>query len=319
VSASGKEYDAIDCRIISLIRQREEAGLPFEYSLEMMSVYLRHIDLLVKDDLALFVRRMLKNSSAENVAQYIREGDRALSAFMPLIKAKLVVSNAEAFIEEINGAPGRIYEGLTLGSTYGSRDFGKREAGPVPWDLLVEAFKGRTSRNTVVSDSAWFNLLCGLGNLCGREPGEALGHLRRSMESAAVGALAASLAGLAHIGLVEREPGILGPMRMVTEALACFDESRRRDFDAEVAALVSYFRGVGLSALPQAFDTRREAIADLSGVVEAGSPSRSVGRRGKGPRMRLLEKLSEKARHFLAEMKGNSRGTTRASSVTERG
>jgi DNA-binding transcriptional MerR regulator len=306
IAHRGKEYDQIDCKIISLMRQREEAGLPFDYSLEMMSMYRAHIQQIVKEDAKLFVRRMLKNTSASDAAGYVREGDKALGAFMPLIKAKLVSSNAETLVEELNAIPGRLAESLRFRSlrTFSEKDGGQPgRAGSESLLMLFVAGIGKKSKRTVPESTMYspeiMSLISGISDLVAGRAAEALLCFSQAAACKATRLLAQALSGLAHVARIPQAPGVLSPMHAITDGIACFDASRGHSSDPETALLYSYFRGVGLAIIPEIFDTHHEAAADLRAVIDSATLDAAGDEAGL---KRLYSEIRAKAAYFLAQM-----------------
>ncbi|MBI5115979.1 MerR family transcriptional regulator [Candidatus Poribacteria bacterium] len=302
----GKEYDQIDCKIISLMRQREEAGLPFDYSLEMMSMYRAHIRQIVKEDARLFVRRMLKNTSASDAARYVREGDKALAAFMPLIKAKLVSSNAETLVEELNAIPDRLEESLRFRSprTLSEMDSGqpRRVGSESRLTLLFAAIRGKNKRavpESTICSPEIMSLMNGISDLVAGRAAEALLCFSRAVTCEAILPLAQALSGLAHMARIPQAPGVLSPMHAITDGIASFDASRGHSSDPETTLLYSYLRGVGLAIIPEIFDTHHEAAADLRAVIDSANADAACRDAGL---KRLCPEIRAKAAYFLAQM-----------------
>lgn len=293
----GKEYDPVDSRILALIRQREEAGFPLDYSLEMMSIYRKHIRTLVREDARLFACRLLPDASAREVAQYIREGDRALGAFMPLIREKLARENAERIIESMDGASRPLRESLRFRLQPAEAESGNeptrpgRSSGPL-WPHVLEALSGK--RPPVSRDGGDLEaLFLGLWGLAKGRPEEAGLRLAGAGRSGRVGPLCAALEGIAHLLKAPQAPGLIAGLQVMRQALGCLKGSRRRTPDPEVSLLASYFRGVGLAVLPDLFDTRGEAARDLRRVAD------QAGRRAESP---FHRELRLKAFYFLVNL-----------------
>jgi DNA-binding transcriptional MerR regulator len=305
-TSRGKVYDPIDCRIIALVRQREEAGLPFDYSLEMMSVYRRHIESIVKDDAKLFVQRMLGNTSASDAAKYIREGDKALGAFMPLIKAKLARANAEKILAEVDSTFAKLKEAFRF--RYSSSDGARAKIhhSDSCHSLMHVAVRTLRGEKHSASPSRGAHpdilyLASGLRDLARGRMEDALIHLRRISDSERMKPLASALIGLGHLGKMPAVPGFLPGMHLITDALAHLDTPRRHMESSEVSLLTSYFKGVGLAIVPEVFDTHRRAAANLSLVMRAdGLPERcpQCGAEWK----EFASDIRLKASYFLAQL-----------------
>lgn len=299
----GKAYDPVDCQILSLIRQREEAGFPLDYSLEMMAMYRKHIQTIVREDAKLFVRRLLPDASAREVAQYIREGDRALGAFMPLIREKLARANAEKIIEFMDGTPRPLRESLRFRLVpehlrNGGEAMQAEGANGLFWAHLLRALDGKkplTDKSPLVDEDQQ-PLFLGLRNLAMGRVDEARAQCRRASRSKRVGPLAAALEGIAHLLKAPQAPGLLAGLQVLKEALGCLKNSRRRTPDQDVSLLAAYFRGVGFAVIPDLFDTHGEAARELTQVA------RTAGRPEEGLAGKACRELRLKASYFLASM-----------------
>ncbi len=301
VSVRGKQYGADDCRVISLVRQREEAGLPFEYSLEMMSIYRKHIQNIVREDARLFIRRMLPTSSHEDAARHIREGDKALGAFMPLMKAKLVRSYAEKMVETLDEAPQRIREIFHFPKVGRMRSTKEATAaGPAEpvRRLFITAIQ---ERRKSPFEPELQHLDEGLLHLCDGKMQQAQAVLKRARSSKEIFPLAAALEALAHYGSLSGVPGMYSPIHDIPAVLSDFETSRIARPGSNMWFLTAYIRGAGLSLIPDVFDVHQQAAVDLEEVVCFVSQHPS-GARKDGPWNQFLEEVRLKALCFLAQI-----------------
>ena len=302
----GKVYDPVDRQILSLIRQRREAGFPLDYSLEMMSIYRRHIQAIVREDAKLFARFLLPAASAREAARYIREGDRALGAFMPLIREKLAGANAEGIIGSMDGIPRRLREALRfrivsefLKNQKNQGDPGRMQGSAAPfWSCLARALGGRKpcDASFAPAEEGVAAVLWGLRALGRGRSDEARVCFERARPGKRLAPLCEALAGIAHLFRAPEAPGLLGGLEALKQALGWLRASRRYTADREVHLLTSYFRGIGLAAVPDLFDTHVEAAEDLTKVA------RSAGSNEEGLAGIFFTELGLKASCALAEM-----------------
>jgi DNA-binding transcriptional MerR regulator len=257
----GKQYDAVDCRIIELIRQRENAGMPFDYSLEMMSIYRKHIRTIVTEDAKLFVQRLLPTSSPAKAAKYIREGDKALGAFMPLMKAKLFRTQSEKLIENLNAAPLYIKEIF---------NFRNPRAGLPPTsvddDLLWILFAASRKRNDFHVPQELHKLCAAISALASGKAQRALPYVSEARDRGILLPLVAALEGMAHYGCVADTPGVFSPIQPILKATSSFSASRMEPDGSALWLICSYIRGAGLSIIPEVFGTHDDAASDLKAV-----------------------------------------------------
>ncbi len=306
-TARGKAYDPVDCRIVLLVRQRQEAGLPLDYSLEMMSLYRKHIRTIVEQEARLFVRRMLPEADAAGLARYIREGDKALGAFMPLIREKLVRANAEKIIASLDGAPLRVRECVRLrGAVAPAKNGGKArpagKAGGASWKDLFRVLGeeepgGKRAEVCIAAVSPV--LSAGLGCLMKGRPEEALAHFEQARACAGVGPLSDALGGLARLARAPEAPGLFAGLDVLREALQSLETSARRGLRGEAGILASYFRGVAYAVIPDVFDTHGKASLELARVARRTT---GAGRAKADAAGHVLQELGWKALRTLAEM-----------------
>ncbi len=314
----GKEYDPVDCKILSLIRQREEAGFPLDYSLDMMSLYRKHIQTIVREDAKLFARRLLPNASAREVAQYIREGDRALGAFMPLIREKLARANAEMIIESMDGASRSLRESLRfrLVPEWVRNEGDAKNAIGSNGSFWPHFLRAGGRKKPVVSDAALADeelagLLLGLRDLTTGRAEEACRRFQHAGRSKRFGPLSEALEGMAHLQKAAQAPGLLAGLQVLKEALGCLQASRRKAPERDVNLLATYFRGIGFAVVPDLFDTHGCAARELTLVA------RPAGARKEGMADMFHHEVRLKAAMFLATMYSEDEDYERAAKILE--
>jgi len=290
----GKEYESDDCQVIALVRQREKAGLPFDYSLEMMSIYRRHIQRIVQEDARLFIRRMLPHSSPADAARHIREGDKALGAFMPLIKAKLVRAHAEKMVDTLNLAPPHIKEIFHFRSI-------SRTAAPVSDidDPFRRMFISAIRKNGKFLAAEMNSLGRSLLHMVKGDFRQSEQCLKHDSCPSHLLAFASVLEALAQYGNVSSGPGVFSPVHGISSALCRFESSREKSSASDTWLLTTYFRGAGLSIIPDIFDTHPLAHEDLTAVVDFTSIKKAEA---DDTWNRVLVELRLKCLYFLAEM-----------------
>jgi len=101
VSDSIKEYDEVDCKIIEIMKFREELGVPFDYSLEFMRIYRDAIEEAVHRDINLFVRTFISDLHKKAIT-LMTESDETLDRFMVLYRYKMLRTLSEGAIKELN-------------------------------------------------------------------------------------------------------------------------------------------------------------------------------------------------------------------------
>ncbi|MBU2513532.1 MerR family transcriptional regulator [bacterium] len=102
ISNHGKIYDDSDCQIIAMMKQREEIGARFDYSVETLRIYRDAIKEAVSKDISLFARNMIGDISAEKAIKLLTEADETLDNFMVIYRYKMLRKMGEEAIKEVN-------------------------------------------------------------------------------------------------------------------------------------------------------------------------------------------------------------------------
>jgi DNA-binding transcriptional MerR regulator len=299
----GKEYDTFDLRIMMLIREREDAGISLSYSIQMMSIYRKYIKMIVREDSRLFLREIIRNKDANEVLQYIRDGSQSLNAFMPLIKEKLMRNSARLAIEELNHAPEEIEEALRFRyfpnvwkSINDTDDFLDQQS-PLREVIFWALGENPASlSNHGITRLTIFHLVSGIYALALRRGEEALSYFGKVDHKGPLGCLVQSLSGMAYLILGSESTGFLPIIDYMREAVIVFESSRIETPLRNVECLAAYFRGIGLSIIPDIFDTHEEGKRNLGLAItiarmEGAPPDKNI--------KRFMNELILKSSYFL--------------------
>jgi DNA-binding transcriptional MerR regulator len=298
-------YDDLDYRIIKLVKEREEMGIPLDYSMKLMSIYRDHIRMIVKEDARLFLREIVRNKNTEEILRSIREGSRTLSAFMPVMKEKLMRQSAQHALEELNRASERIEEALrfrslpdlwdTIAHQRDLIDEHSSARRAVLWTLTRES--GSQTRTEPELGETLFYLVAAIRALTHRDGHEALDQIGRVDPEGPFGCLVKAMSGTAHLILGSEGTGFLQIIEQMREAVSHFESSRIDTPYPNVELLAAYFRGVGLSIIPGVFDTHREGRYDLNFVISQSGRQQPIADSGIS---RFVTELGLKSLFFKA-------------------
>lgn len=298
-------YDDLDYRIVTLVKEREEMCIPLDYSMKLMSIYRDHIRAIVREDARLFLREIVRNKKTEEIIRSIREGSRTLSAFMPVMKEKLMRQSVQHALEDLNRASERIEEALRFRSLpdlwdtiAGQRDLidvRSTAHRAVLWALAKDTGSS-TITDPAVGD-ALFSLVAGIRAFTRRDGHEALDQLERVDAKGPFGCLARAMAGTAHLIIGSQGTGFLQIIEQMREAVVLFESSRIDTPYPNIELLAAYFRGVGLSIIPDVFDTHREGRYDLNLVIFQSGRQKTVLDTGIS---RFIAELNLKSLYFKA-------------------
>jgi len=308
----GTIYDTIDQEILALIRQREDIGIPFEYSIEMMSIYRKHMKKLVEEDAALFVRNLLSLQSAEEVIKYVWEGDSPLVAYMPLIRAKLTQANVERLFSILDTVPGLIEEAFLFRSLPGIWEMITRDPEAintqstlwklVAWPITHPNHRDDTRLLTTEGPSIGEvrELLTGIHDIISKRPDDALGRFDSIAENERLGSMIRVLEGVAYIIKATQSSGFMPIISNIKDAMSRFALSRETSRHQTTNLLTTYVRGTGLSMIPEEFGTHEDALEDLHEVITRGQEIRG-DKREDIDTLFVLE-LTSKSIYFLVNM-----------------
>ncbi len=322
-----KEYDFIDCQIISLVKDREEAGIPFDYSVKMLSIFRRHISGIVREEASHFLNKLLKETDIEEVLTNTIKGDRALVQFMPLIRTKLTMENTKRMIDQINRAQELIREAFNFTSL--SQDRGgflvrkKRQDVQSPILSVVADALRNQQENTpkrgdnlpLVFENDSDRLFRGFAAMVEGDGAGAEAIFNEVNIPSQFSSLKSAFLGLC--GLIKTTDAS-GPLKMIDEtrdAVKHLSASIGKSGDEKVDLIISYLRGIGLSMIPDLFNIHDRAERDLESLVSLDAEQKKDFDKMESS---LFEELSLKSLYFLALMQTADGRLDKALSTLER-
>lgn len=311
ITAGKKEYDFIDSQIISLVREREEAGIPFEYSVKMLSIFRRHIKGIVREEASHFLNKLLKEADIEEVLTNTIKGDRALVQFMPLIRTKLTMANTTKMIDQVNRAPDLIMEAFdfTFFSQNRGAVWGGREEYVTEWPILTilnralrneamdEPKRGKNLPLIFENDSE--KLTKGFTFLAA---GDGEGAKAIFGDMSIPNQFASLKSAFLGLSSVIKTSSAYGPLQMIDEtrsAVKHLSASIGKSGNEKIDLIISYLRGVGLSLIPDLFNIHDRAEKDLGLLI---SHKTDFKKGDDSMESSFFEELSLKSLYFLALM-----------------
>jgi DNA-binding transcriptional MerR regulator len=305
-------YDTVDQEILTLIRQREDIGIPFEYSVSMMAIYRKYMKKIVEEDAALFVENLLSLKSTEEVIRYVWEGDSALVAYMPLIRAKLTRSNVERLFSFMDSIQSLFQEAFVFRclSGIGKTPLPDTESIQSQSPLLKLVARAVTHPNQTddatpldangVSTGEVRELLTGIREIIDERPDDALSRFDSIPESDPLGSMIRALEGVAYIMKATQSSGFMPIISNTKDAMSRFDLSRKTSKHLETDLLTTYIRGMGLSVIPGEFGTHNDALSDLTRVIQ-GEGEIDGDDQGEIDSL-IIRELAMKSAYFLVTM-----------------
>jgi len=110
----GRLFEPVDVDILMLFRAREDAGLPFDHTRQVFSIYKRHMQKAVNEDLMLCMRKVLLQQEGADLINYATEGEKTAEAYVNLCKIKYTRMRVDSMLVRHETIPIRIVEALNL-------------------------------------------------------------------------------------------------------------------------------------------------------------------------------------------------------------
>lgn len=107
-TAGIKTYDPVDVMIIDVMKRREDAGVPMDYSVTTINLYRDAIRGAVAEDIRLFARNLMGDISSQTAVRFITEADDLLDTFMVLYRQKMLRTQSTAAIRGLNEIPSKL-------------------------------------------------------------------------------------------------------------------------------------------------------------------------------------------------------------------
>ncbi len=271
---SGKYYDEIDCKIIELIRVREESGLPVDYSIETVKLYFDAIRDAVDGDMRRFVRNFLGDISTKRAIKLMTEADELLDGLIILYRQKIQRHIGRMAVRELGDLP----EKLALLSVLPVAGNELRE---VPGDPLLRIFysffKGDYDTVLELIDGTSFgsnNLSpAALSIIALLLKGNVKSALRLSEEhfQEPNGRMMDNTsAALAHVFSLSESSGFSRPLYLAKRAIEYLERNEvLRESNSLIKLFSRYVSGVVFTMLPDIFDVFTKGIGKLEEVISS--------------------------------------------------
>ncbi|GAB4339240.1 MAG: hypothetical protein Kow0099_14050 [Candidatus Abyssubacteria bacterium] len=271
VGEGGRYYDSIDCRIIEMMKRREEMGVPFDHSVETVRAYRDAMERAVREDIRLFAKNMLGDFSTRQTVKFLTEADESLDRFVVLIRHKLLRSLSREAIAQT----ARLSERLALVSFLPvSGSMLPPDPPSEPDERLVYFFlRGRYDLalellESEYADAELYPAAVMAAQVLRGDTGAALRTAERRVARSARRSLENAAAGLAYMFAAGAASGFSSPMYYLKKALGHLRRAgpvRRAD---DIWSLFSlYVCGAVYTMLPVVFDLREEGIEALERAV----------------------------------------------------
>ncbi|MCP4753234.1 MAG: MerR family transcriptional regulator [Proteobacteria bacterium] len=267
---SGRAYDPDDCRIIGLIKQREEAGLPLEYSLKVLTLYSNYLKQAVEADLKHFLKRVVAEPDHGDIYKYLTVGENTTGAFLELAQAKYMRQKVESVMAAQRLIPLHIAESLNFrrleesGRWRLETDSTSDIDSPLGTLLYYAAtYLDRTTDRTGAQDTDRISqgirhLTHGVFDLIEGRSDEALGAFESLDKNGPLGSPASALSGLACLVKTAQISGLTTFIDDIKKAVAHFNDSKTETPHPLIHVFSSYIRLVGFAVRPNFFDIGKD-------------------------------------------------------------
>ena len=305
----GREYTSIDLQTLTLIRRREKAGFPLDYSLLMMGIYRDAIGTIVREGTRLFATRARIDDKLVTMAQNVSEGERALAEFMPLIRTKLKQDYFGRLNVQFQAIRDRIRDIFCFKGI--KKDLSDDEYATLVSELLFDGPQDPVELKHLS------HLVQGTRTLLDGEPERARELLERYPADGPCRGAVLPLVGLTYVMTASKSQWYLDVIRSFRTATEYLSAPPEDVTPTTLRVLIDYLRGAALAIMPDSFDTHRFAAELLGGLrqlidavdvettdMERRTPIREVWAKSCVilSTMYLYDGDTEEARRLLKEM-----------------
>lgn len=297
----GRLFDAVDLEILMLFKTREEAGLPFDHTRQVFSIYHRHIRKAVNEDVLLCVRNVLFQKEGADMINYITEGEKTVEAYLNLCKIKFTRMRVNDILGRHETVPIRIVEALNFRSLEGMAQQLREKPVSLEYTALLETILSGTPPDTPGASTVPQNtgdtntpavrhLVNGLLDMIEGNSAGALDSFGHIDPKDTFAPLAASLKGLAQITQISRIASMIVFVKEMRTVLDYFEQSRTASPNPVADLFAAYGRLVGITVRPNFFDIETDAEPEFNDIMRRSN--------------QLLDKIAEEAflKPFLKEL-----------------
>lgn len=270
-TAEGKYYDALDMKIIELVKRREENKLPFDYTVEMFKIYLKAIEEAVIKDIKLFSKSMLGSASIEHVINLMMNVDTTVDDFMVLIRQRLARDVSTSALRKMDELSRNMTMLLVLP---GRSKFVPDKPPEGIVELLVYLFLcgkydgviqvAEKHKNTIPQ---YYPTALILADILRGDVQQAVNTVEELIPNPSVNALENMSAALAYIFSLAESSGISRPLYLSRKILEYLRRIENTKAHTELVELFTkYICGAFYTMMPWLFDTQKVGIKILGSV-----------------------------------------------------
>jgi DNA-binding transcriptional MerR regulator len=259
-------YDELDLEIIALVKQREELGLPFHLSLEVIRVYREAIAHAVNEDIRLFIQNFLGDVPTRTAIQFLTSADDVLDRLLILFRYRMLRSISENAFQEMADLPDRLAL-LNIFPVEG------RELPPGPPEKPLQRtfyflcrgdYEAATRPGPDKTAGPDLSALAILAALLDGDSSQALKIVSRLIPKPTTRILDNTIAALAYLFSIERATGLSTPMYHTKRAIDYLKHNETaRATNPLIAAFSQYVTGAVYTLLPQVVETRGKGVTQL--------------------------------------------------------
>jgi len=263
-----KYYDSIDCRIIEVMKQREETGVPLDYSVGTINIYRDAIQDAVHRDIRYFAQNLLGDVPTEKAVTFMTEADDLLYSFMVLYRQKLLRVYSEDAIRQLNVMPEKLSQ-LSFFPIPG-REFAGVPEERTFWRVIhsiclgryADALENMTDSMNTSSISAVS--LTVVAHLLGGDVETAYDLAEKRIPEVTHKMMENAAATLACIFAIGKSTGISRPVYLAKRAMGYLNRMESsRETEAVIELTCDYIRGAVYTMLPDVFNVFEKGMSIL--------------------------------------------------------
>lgn len=267
-----KYYDDNDIEIIGLAKKREDLGLTFDQSIELIRIYRDAVSKAVNEDIRFFVENFLGDVPTKQAIRFLTEADETLDRLIVLFRYQKLRSISREAIIEMNAMPARL-KMLNIFPTQAAELPAAEPAESLQkiffflcradYDAIVAFIDGMDNK-TRAADRLPLNLLAAFLK---KNSADGLKNIEDLIPKPTLKIFDNTLAALAYLFSIGHSSGLSTPMYYTKKAMAFLKGYETlHEKNPLMSLFAGYITGAVYTLLPSVIQTRSEGAELLEAL-----------------------------------------------------
>ena len=279
---SGPCYDALDAELVKVVKKREDAGLPLDFTIKSIEMYREAMESVVRKNTRRVLTHLITDVPVEEMGAVLREVEDSLDALVLLMRQKAVRRINEGALGELN-AMGEKLQAMVLLPIAGAYLPHSPPADPgekMLYDFLTGDYQSAMAMALSRIEKEGDGLFLAAAVLCRimlKEVDAATALVEHHLPEPGHTPLVNAVAALTYVSAAAFSAGITGPMRQIKKAWPFLESGTRTGGSPGLHRLLTrYICGAVYAAMPEILGFREKGLALLAMVRQ--STARDIGR-----------------------------------------